>query len=132
MRRMRRVLIVDDSRAIRTLLVQSLQENGYTAVEAESAEDALDIALRDPPDAMVIDYFLPDRSGADLTRAFRAFANEKLGSVPIIGLSGSRGTEQPLLDAGASCFIAKPFHEAQLLEALTRALDVSAPRRAVP
>jgi len=119
---MQRVLVVDDSRAVRMLLVQILEAHGYASVEAETAEDAFDVALRDPPDVMVVDHHLGISSGADLVRVVRAAKSDRLRSMPIVGLSGRRGSEGPLLDAGASCFIAKPFHEGELLEAVSRAL----------
>ena len=124
---MPRVLIVDDSRAVRMLLVQILEAHGYAPVEAETAEDALDIALVHPPDVMVVDYLLPARSGADLVRDVRGAQREELRSVPIVGLSGSRGGERPLFDAGVSCFVAKPFDEEKLLRAVRWALEVYAP-----
>jgi len=129
-----RVLIVDDSRALRALLVGILEAHGYASVEAETADDAFDLALADPPNAMIVDYLLPARSGADLVRDVRGAQSERLRSVPIIGLSSYRGSERPLLDAGASCFVAKPIRWSGLVKAVTSALEVyrSDAQRSVP
>lgn len=121
---MRRILIVDDSRAIRQLLAQALAAHGYSAIEAETGEDALFIAVPDPPDAIVVDYHLPGLSGAELIRTIRAASDAVLREVPIVGLSGRQGSERILLDAGASCFIPKPFREVELIKAVRWALDV--------
>jgi len=106
------------------LLVEILRRNGYAPVEAETAEDAFAAALTDPPDVLVVDYHLGERSGADLIREVRAASSEELRSLPIVGLSGRRGSERPLLDAGASCFLEKPFTEPQVLKAVSWAIEV--------
>jgi CheY-like chemotaxis protein len=114
-----RVLVVDDSRPIRLLLTQALEAHGYAPVQAETAEDALAIALSDPPDAIVVDHHLPGLSGVDFVRIVRGSSNARLRSVPVVGLSGVNGSERALLDAGASCFIPKPIHEPALIKAVS-------------
>ncbi len=112
-----RVLVVEDNRALRSLLAQILEVHGFAPVEAECAEDALHVATNDPPDLVIVDQHLPSLNGADLIRLLRA-ATPGLRDTPILGLSGRRGSEQQLLSAGASCFVPKPFHEAGLLDAI--------------
>ena len=124
---MLRVLVVEDIRAMRMALVLILKAHGYTPVEAETAEDALEAAALHPPDLMLVDHSLPGRSGADLVRAIRQNECEWLRSVPIVGLSGARGSEQPLLEAGASCFVPKPIRSEQILKAVRWAVDVYQP-----
>jgi CheY-like chemotaxis protein len=121
---MHRVLIVDAVRAVRMLLAQMIQGHGDVPVEAETAEAALGKALENPPDAIIVNHCLDGRSGADLVREIRAANSDKLRSVPIVALSGRRGTERTLLDAGASCFLTKPYCEAELMKAVNWAIEV--------
>lgn len=119
-----RVLVVDDSGAVRGLLVRALQLHGFGTEEAERAEDALRMVVKDPPDVIIVDQFMPGMSGAELLRALRISPSPRLREVPVIGLSGRMGSEQALLEAGASCFLAKPFNEQALIKAVRWALSV--------
>jgi CheY-like chemotaxis protein len=123
-----RVLVVDDNRAIRILLTQILELHGCATVEAERAEDALRLATQDPPDLMVVDQFLPGWSGAELIRMVRGSASGALRTIPIVGLSGRAGAAD-LVEAGATCFLAKPFNEHQLLGAVQAVLPQHVVRR---
>ncbi|HUL60059.1 MAG TPA: response regulator [Anaeromyxobacteraceae bacterium] len=116
------VLLVDDSRAIRSLLVSMLGADGFETLEADTAQEALRIALARPPRVAIVDYHLPDMSGADLVRLLRASLTPAVNSIPVIGLSGVSGSERALMSAGATCFIAKPFHERDLRDALRSVL----------
>jgi CheY-like chemotaxis protein len=124
-----RVLVVDDNRAIRILLTQILELHGCATVEAERAEDALRLATQDPPDLLVVDQFLPGWSGADLIRMIRGSDSGALRTIPIVGLSGRAGAAE-LVEAGATCFLTKPFNEHQLLGAVQTALPQHPVRRA--
>src|SRR5574337_1224334 len=112
------VLLVDDSAALRHLLTQVLRANGFVPIHAASAEEALKAATAAPPDVVVVDQHLPGLSGSELIRMLRSSSVERRRSVPVVGLSGRDGSAERLLDAGASCFIAKPFHDSDLLDAI--------------
>ena len=68
------------------LLVQILDAHGYASVEAETAEDAIGVALRDPPDVILVDHHLGGASGAELVREVRAANSDLLRTVHIVGL----------------------------------------------
>ncbi len=113
-----RVLLVDSSATLGRLLSAVLGSNGFVPVHASSAEEALAAATAATPDVIVVDDHLPGASGSELIRALRRSQVEPLRSVPAIGLSGRPGSAERLLAAGASCFIAKPFHDSSLLNAI--------------
>ena len=117
-----RVLLVDDSRAIRSLVASILVADGFVPLEAESAAEALRIAVARAPGVAIVDYHLPDMSGADLVRLLRASLTPSVNSIPVIGLSGISGSERALMSAGATCFVAKPFHERDLRTAIRSVL----------
>ena len=75
----------------------------------------------------VVDHHLPGLSGAELIVLVRGAARPKPQSLPIVGLAGRAGSERVLMDAGASCFIHKPFSETDLSKAVRWALDVYGP-----
>ncbi len=109
----KRILIVDDDPEINSLLKELLQAD-YTCVQAYSGIDALkhwSERARRPIDLILLDLMLPDTSGEELLKIFRAASN-----VPIIVLTakGDTHTLVDVLDLGANDYIAKPFKTAEL------------------
>jgi CheY-like chemotaxis protein len=121
---MLRVLIVDDSRAARDRLRQMVAEAGFAPTEAASAEEALRLAMADPPDVAVVDHFMPGTSGAALVRLLRASANPRVAHLPVIGISGRSWSERDLAAAGTCCFVRKPIEPERLERAIRWAVDV--------
>ena len=121
----RRVLVVDDSEPVRSLLAQALRQHGYAVYEADTGTAALRVAFDVRPAAAIVDQWMPGMTGAELIRLLRAAPVPELRAMPIIGLSGRAGSERDLLGAGAGSFIAKPFGEAELIVALRAALRVA-------
>jgi CheY-like chemotaxis protein len=119
-----RVLIVDDNRLIRRLLGLIVEDAGYVAIEADSAEVALDVAQEEPPDAWLVDEVMPEVTGSDLIRALRRSRDPRLSSAAVVGLSGRVGARADLMRAGADAFVEEPVDEPTVLRALARALEV--------
>jgi two-component system KDP operon response regulator KdpE len=120
---MSKVLVVDDdSRILKTLEI-NLRARGFEVVPARTGEDALKLAARHHPDAVILDLGLPQLDGLDVVRGLRGWT-----SVPIVVLSG-RGfetTKVEALDLGADDYLTKPFGMDELFARLRAAL-----RRAV-
>ncbi len=108
----RHILIVDDDALMRRSLAFSLEQAGYRASTAESAEDAIALARRDRPDLTLLDIGLPGLDGLDALKNFRTFAD-----FPIIFVSARRRElDQVLgLEMGGDDYITKPFDTDVLL-----------------
>jgi len=119
-----RVLVVDDEPQILRALETNLRGAGYEVETAANAEDALARAAAHPPDAVVLDLVLPDRTGTEVCRELRKWA-----TAPIVMLSvvGEEREKVAALDAGADDYVTKPFGIDELLARLRAAL-----RRTVP
>jgi CheY-like chemotaxis protein len=124
-----RVLVVDDSEPVRCLLVQALRQHGFVVFEAETGTMALRVAFDVRPALAIVDQWMPGMTGAELIRLLRAAPAPELRAMAIIGLSGRAGSERDLLGAGAGSFIAKPFGEAELIDAVRTALGLAAKHR---
>jgi DNA-binding response OmpR family regulator len=100
------ILLVEDDALMRRSLAFSLEQSGYRASTAASAEDALALARRDPPDLVLLDIGLP---GMDGLEALSHFQEHRL--VPVIFLTARRRElDQALgLELGADDYITKPF-----------------------
>lgn len=123
------VLIVEDEEAIVTLLDYNLRSAGYQTAVARDGEEAVDLARTLEPNAILLDWMLPLRSGLEVCRHLRRFP--ETSEVPIIMLT-ARGEEQDKLrglDMGADDYLTKPFSPQELLARLRAVLRRAQPAR---
>jgi len=113
-----RILVVDDEESILESICFALEHEGYQAISAASASQALSHLQPPLPDLVLLDVMLPDRSGLELCQYLRA-----LGDTPILMLSARDSLEDRVigLDSGADDYLVKPFRFKELL-ARVRAL----------
>lgn len=117
---MTRVLVVEDERAIRMPLVDVLRARGYEVLEAEDGEAALKIALREDPDAILLDLMLPKRDGFSVLKALRE--DRLTATVLILSARGSEFDRIQGFEYGADDYVVKPFSVAEVLARLRSAL----------
>jgi len=100
------ILLVDDDALLRRSLAFNLEKVGYRMSTAASAEDALALARRDPPDLVLLDIGLPGMDGLDALRHFQEGID-----VPVVFLTARRRElDQVLgLELGGDDYITKPF-----------------------
>jgi two-component system phosphate regulon response regulator PhoB len=101
------VLVVDDDEVERFLLRRALEDEGYAVDEAETADDALLYCRLAYPDVMVVDNFLPGKTGVELCEALRE--DPATIRLPIVLLTGSKdpGVRELATRAGASIYLQK-------------------------
>ena len=118
-----KVLVIDDSATIVALMSRMLKQNGYDVLEAEDAEQGLEIAYRDNPAIIFLDIVLPGMSGFTALRHLRHDLRTK--NIPIIMISGNeQATEQFYVQRiGADDFMKKPFSRAELFTRIQKLLD---------
>jgi two-component system KDP operon response regulator KdpE len=119
-----RVLVVDDEPQILRALQTNLRGAGYEVDTASTGEGALAAAAMRPPDAVILDLVLPDRSGTEVCRELRTWS-----SAPVLVLSvvGDEPEKVAALDAGADDYIQKPFGIEELLARLRAVLRRAGP-----
>lgn len=109
----RRILVVEDDRALRQALAFNLSREGYEVSVAVDGEQALGLARREPADLILLDVMLPGMSGTELLRVLRGEGIQ----TPVIVLS-AKGAEVDRvvgLKLGADDYVAKPFSRPELL-----------------
>jgi DNA-binding response OmpR family regulator len=107
-----RVLVVDDDPTVSEVVARYLERDGYAVETVADGRTALDRALAEPPDLVVLDLMLPGIDGLEVCRRLRALA-----PVPIVILT-ARGQENDRivgLDLGADDYVAKPFSTKELV-----------------
>ena len=100
------ILVVDDEESIMELLVYNLQKEGYNTLQAYDGAQAVDIALKEKPDLILLDVMLPKMDGISVCKRIRYSLN-----VPILMIS-AKDTELDKvvgLEMGADDYITKPF-----------------------
>ena len=113
-----RVLVTDDSRVMRQIVIRTLRQAGYDwdVREASDGAEALELIRADEPDVVLSDWNMPEMNGIDLLRRLRAegFATP-FGFVTSEGSPQMRDTAER---AGAMFLIAKPFSADTFRDAL--------------
>jgi len=120
-----KILVVDDERDILEEVAETLTEEGYQAICAESVDAALD-ALRDHGDINVIvtDLKMPGRSGADFITEARADFERNLTFIIMSG-HGSPSADTFGLDISQFCFFRKPLDIDQFIKAIATAVSLN-------
>ena len=111
----RSVLIVDDAPENLRLLTTVLKRGGLVPRPVTSGRLAIEAAVLDPPDLVLLDVRMPEMSGVDVCRWFKQ--DERLRSIPIIFISGLAGTDDKVeaFRVGAVDYVSKPFQEEEVL-----------------
>jgi DNA-binding response OmpR family regulator len=113
-----RVLVVDDSRAVRDLLVLNLELEGFDVRTASDGQEGVEVALDWHPDVVTLDVVMPRLDGFAALRALRA--DPRTASVPVALVTGRVQREDRALgeELGADAYLAKPFEPAELVAAV--------------
>ena len=122
-----RVLVVEDEPAVQELIRYTLEQAGLEPLPVDSAEDAL-TSLRDElPDAVLIDWMLPNKSGLALARELRE--TPRTADLPLIMVT-ARGEEADRvkgLEQGLDDYVVKPFSPRELVARIQAVLRRRAP-----
>ncbi len=121
------LLVIDDEPVVRRSISRVFAANGFRVIEAETIAQALECFRHSPPDAVLLDYMLPDGDGLDLLRSLRAIDS----GTPIIILTGHGSIDlavQAMRD-GADDFATKPVELSALLMIVQRSIENSRNRQ---
>ncbi len=104
-----KILIAEDERDIRDLITFSLRYGGFDVIEAQNGQAAVEQALANAPDLILMDVRMPKMTGYQACEELKSMDETK--HIPVIFLSakGQESEIQEGLDAGAEAYILKPF-----------------------
>ena len=105
-----KILIADDSRVMRQIVIRTLRQAGFgdhDLVEAADGKEAFEMATKEQPDLVISDWNMPHMTGIEVLRQLRAAGNNiKFGFVTS---ESTPEMKQQAESAGAAFFIVKPF-----------------------
>jgi two-component system chemotaxis response regulator CheY len=115
-----KVLAIDDSRTIRSLLQQVMEDAGFTCVCAEDGAQGVARFATEVPDLVITDINMPNMDGYDVIRAIRG--GHSNSNVPILVLTTESADHLKTIarEAGATGWIVKPFDDATLISVVRR------------
>ena len=119
---MKTVLIADDEESLRTLIETTLEAPGLRILHAANGKEAAELARREHPDLILLDWMMPGKTGIEVAEALRG--EPGTAHIAIIMLTGRNQDKdrQRGLALGIGAYLVKPFSPLQLLECVRHAL----------
>ena len=116
-----RILVVDDDRTARMLVVHALEKIGLWADTAENGEQAVTLNSERSYELMIIDYLMPGMNGVEV---FRKASRDRRGLRGIfLTAHANINTVYPAIEAGVERVLAKPFDAVELTRLVTEMLN---------
>ncbi len=113
------ILIIDDEPQIRKLLQINLESNDYKVIQASTGKEGLILSANHPPDLILLDIGLPDKSGHEILKELREWYNKP---IIILSVQDNETDIVSALDNGATDYLTKPFRTGELLARIRSAL----------
>lgn len=109
------ILVVDDEESIMDLLVFNLEKEGYNTLKAYDGITAVEMAVREKPDLILLDVMIPKLDGISVCKKIRYYLN--ISTMPILMVSAKDTESDKIvgLEMGADDYITKPFQIRELM-----------------
>jgi DNA-binding response OmpR family regulator len=122
---MNTILIADDEESLRLLIRTTLESPEVTLLEATDGNTALEMARRERPDLIVLDWMMPGKSGIEVAKELRADARTAAIAIVMLTAMGQEQDRKQGLAAGVQAFLVKPFSPLELLDRVQEVLRLS-------
>ncbi len=105
-----KILVVDDLFTIRSLLITTLHQLGFSHIDqAQDGDIALDYLRKNKIDLLITDWKMPNMSGIELTKSVRSDPELKDLKVLMVTTNSSKEEINEAMSAGVNCYLTKPF-----------------------
>lgn len=116
-----RILLAEDNEINREVVIDILEPLCMHIDTAENGKEALDMAVKNHYDLILMDYLMPELNGAEATYSLRHIeGREDLHDIPVIALTASADETDKLLDSGMNDYIIKPLSYNEAVEMFAR------------
>lgn len=124
-----RILVVEDQDSIRRMIEALVQARGYQVTAVSSGAKAIDVAMTEPPDMVLLDLNLPGQyDGFDVCQRLRSDPATRTVPVVIISAMDDDESRSRATAAGATAYYTKPFSPIALLKEIDRLKALITPR----
>lgn len=120
---MNRILLAEDEEALRMLVVDTLEDEGYIVDEAADGGEAVDLYQSHPYDLVILDYMMPVFTGLEVISTIRTAETNGHTKILMLSAKSQADEQERVLQAGADYFMAKPFSPLKLLELVEEILN---------
>jgi DNA-binding response OmpR family regulator len=120
---MAKILIAEDERDIRDLIMFTLTFAGHQVVAASNGEEAVSLAQKENPELILMDVRMPRMTGYEACKALKAIDDLRYTPVVFLSAKGQESEVQTGLEVGAVDYILKPFSPDQLTERVSSLLE---------
>jgi two-component system, chemotaxis family, chemotaxis protein CheY len=112
---MKSIMVVDDSKVVRKLILNILSKRDFSCIEAENGIEALEKLVANKVDLIISDLNMPKMSGLELVKTIRS--NDLYNDIPVLMLTTETNEQDKAscLDAGVNIYLAKPLPPGDLL-----------------
>lgn len=119
------ILVADDNRINRQVVLATFKDSDYRIVEATNGREAVESALQEPPDLVLMDLMMPEMDGLEATRILKE--DERTNRIPILMLTALGETEDRIsaFNSGVMGFLTKPFDRLELMAHVRSYLSLS-------
>ncbi len=116
----KRIMVVDDSAALREAVGSALTSAGYEVVEAMDGKDALEKLDGRKLDLMICDVLMPGMDGIALVKQVKRLADYRFVPIIMLTTESSEESKEAGQRAGAKAWVVKPFRPSQILSAVSK------------
>ncbi|MED4533795.1 response regulator [Metabacillus fastidiosus] len=120
---MTKILLAEDEEVLRMLVVDTLEDEGYTIDEASDGEEAYELIKENEYDLILLDYMMPVYTGLELIEMIRKLPEHEDTKVMMLSAKSQASDQERVLSAGANYFMSKPFSPIQLIERIETILN---------
>jgi len=106
---MTKILVAEDERDIKESVVDTLFDRGYDILESKDGREAVDIAIKEVPDLILLDVTMPFLDGFAVVKKLKENILTELIPVVMLTAMGALDGEQNALDLGVKHYVSKPF-----------------------
>ena len=110
----KKILIVEDNPQNMKVELMALRPHGYILLQATDGEEALQIAMRDKPDLIIMDIQLPKVSGLEVTGRLRQMPDFRHTPIIAVTAYAMRGDKEKAIEAGCNAYLSKPINTREL------------------
>jgi two-component system, OmpR family, phosphate regulon response regulator PhoB len=119
---MKTALIADDEESLRTLIETTLEAPGLRVLHAANGNQAVELARREHPDLILLDWMMPGKTGIEVAEVLRGQPETADIAILMLTAMGHEQERQRGLALGIRAYLVKPFSPLQLLKCVQGAL----------